>query len=53
MKTKNADEDGHLRKDSLGRVRNAVKPGFKVYIPYGGSVPVILEEIPPPKRDYI
>jgi hypothetical protein len=45
MITKNADEEGIPRKGRLGLVRDDVKPGFKVCILYGCSVPVILEEI--------
>jgi hypothetical protein len=45
MTTKNADKDGKRGKGRLGLVRDDVKPGFKVCILYGCSVPVILEEI--------
>jgi hypothetical protein len=45
MITKNADEEGNPGKGRLGLVRDDVKPGFKVCILYGCSVPVILEEI--------
>jgi hypothetical protein len=45
MITKNSDEEGNPGKGRLGLVRDDVKPGFKVCILYGCSVPVILEEI--------
>jgi hypothetical protein len=45
MITKNADEEGNPGNGRLGLVHDDVKPGFKVCILYGCSVPVILEEI--------
>jgi hypothetical protein len=45
MKTRNADEQGNPGRGRLGLVPDDTKPGFKVCILYGCSVPVILEEI--------